>query len=1120
MKSVNSSRMSAKHWSQASRWTDILQSFVLVVFVTQACPAFSQIIPTNRLANWSLAGVPGGIPNRSTIFVNVLTTTNPSYKCAGDGVTDDSTAIAKAINDCPSNDVVYLPAATYCMANRVYFPSKSYFTLRGDGQGKTIIKDMCKVGQLFAFGQVGGQGNGADKYYSGSNSVGVVSGYTQGSSNLVTALPTLGVLNSGVVFHVGDLVQMSELNDTNVTSFGQNGQQTFSSITSDGQHCLNQMFLITAINNATNLTVWPPVAWNYKSSLSPILYLQDFSHYFFSTCPHGIGFEHLSITNAIGSASEKHVFDLYCAVQSWVYDVEIVDEKNYCGFMGDCLQCQIDGCNFHATSTNTIYYQNYDWETEFSSFVLFQNNIFNGCFEALQIDSGGCGNVVAYNLFTNLYFLDSGVASFAPEMSLSHGAYPMLNLVEGNVGGALQGDFYWGSSGYDTIFRNVFCGVDTAWTGPKNEENNICLKIDASNLCYNVVGNILGTPAITNISCGKPNTWAYMMTGTPGINAAQPVIYRLGYPGIDNDGYTGVNVSNQSLDTNVFGTMIMVENFDYYHNAVQNTTNVALPLSYYLSGKPGWFGNCPWPPFDPNNAAAASVTNIPAGYRFIYGSAPSGGGAQPPVAVIGGSPTSGAAPLTVNFTSTGSYDPGGGTLAYSWTFGDGSSSTAANPSHTYVSAGSYSAHFTVSDGTNQASSSALAITVTNAVTPNQPPVAVAGANPMSGTVPLAVNFSSAGSYDPEGTVLTYSWTFGDGSTSTAANPSHTYQSAGSYSALLTVSDGTNQASSGTLHITGTNAVIANLPPVAVAGVNLTAGAVPLVVNFSSAGSYDPEGATLTYSWTFGDGSTSTAANPSHTYQSAGVYSAQLTVSDGTNQSSSSILTISATVALQANGLVAAYGFGEGSGTTVFDSSGKNNTGTISGATWTTAGRYGGALSFNGSNSVVTVSNSATLNLSSGMTLEAWVYPNALNAQKWMSIIYKPVTTSSTVDFVLHGSSYTTEVPCVGVSLSTTNLSGTSVLPVNTWSHLAGTYNGTNMVLYVNGIVVATEPMSGTIATSSQSLSFGVNWNGLIDEIRIYNYALNPIQIQLDMGTAVVPLAPPPATPTGLTIISQ
>ena len=94
------------------------------------------------------------------------------------------------------------------------------------------------------------------------------------------------------------------------------------------------------------------------------------------------------------------------------------------------------------------------------------------------------------------------------------------------------------------------------------------------------------------------------------------------------------------------------------------------------------------------------------------------------------------------------------------------------------------------------------------------------------------------------------------------------------------------------------------------------------------------------------------------------------------------------VALAAtSGLVAAYGFNEGSGATVADASGNGNNGTISNATWSTAGKFGDALSFNGTSSVVTIPNSASLQLSSGMTLEAWVNPSTVNAT-WRDVIYK------------------------------------------------------------------------------------------------------------------------------------
>ena len=85
-------------------------------------------------------------------------------------------------------------------------------------------------------------------------------------------------------------------------------------------------------------------------------------------------------------------------------------------------------------------------------------------------------------------------------------------------------------------------------------------------------------------------------------------------------------------------------------------------------------------------------------------------------------------------------------------------------------------------------------------------------------------------------------------------------------------------------------------------------------------------------------------------------------------------------------LVAAFGFGEGSGSSLGDSSGRGHTGAITNGTWSGAGKFGGALSFNGTSSVVTVPDAADLRLTTGMTLEAWVSPSAGGG--WRDVVYK------------------------------------------------------------------------------------------------------------------------------------
>src|SRR5262249_39188451 len=143
--------------------------------------------------------------------------------------------------------------------------------------------------------------------------------------------------------------------------------------------------------------------------------------------------------------------------------------------------------------------------------------------------------------------------------------------------------------------------------------------------------------------------------------------------------------------------------------------------------------------------------------------------------------------------------------------------------------------------------------------PNIGPIAVASANVTSGMAPLPVVFSSAGSNDPDGSITSYRWDFGDGTSSTSPNPSKTYNTAGNFTATLTVWD--NSGANGTVPLAITVSAPPNTPPIAVINASTTSGVAPLAVTFTSTGSKDPDGTIKTYKWEFGDGTTSTSANP-------------------------------------------------------------------------------------------------------------------------------------------------------------------------------------------------------------------------------------------------------------------
>ncbi len=230
-----------------------------------------------------------------------------------------------------------------------------------------------------------------------------------------------------------------------------------------------------------------------------------------------------------------------------------------------------------------------------------------------------------------------------------------------------------------------------------------------------------------------------------------------------------------------------------------------------------------------------------------------------PVAAFSGTPTSGCAPLAVSFTDASTGDITG----YSWTFGDGGTSTAQNPSHSYTAAGMYTVVLTVSGPGGSDGE-----TKTNYVTVTTAPTAGFAGSPTSGTEPLTVTFTDQSTGGATG----WNWTFGDGGTSTAQNPSHTYNTAGTYTVTLTASNGCG--SDGETR-TGYISVGSCLAPVAAFTGSPTSGDYDLTVNFTDQSTNSPAG----WSWNFGDGGTSTAQSPSHTYTAAGTYTVSLTATN-------------------------------------------------------------------------------------------------------------------------------------------------------------------------------------------------------------------------------------------------
>jgi PKD repeat protein len=275
---------------------------------------------------------------------------------------------------------------------------------------------------------------------------------------------------------------------------------------------------------------------------------------------------------------------------------------------------------------------------------------------------------------------------------------------------------------------------------------------------------------------------------------------------------------------------------------------------------------------DPANVKSYNMTkNVGVGIVDARKCLDAAGGGCDLAADFSGTPTSGCAALTVNFTD---LSTGTGIDGWSWDFGDGvGTSTQQNPLYTYNNPGTYSVSLTVSSSSQSCND---AVTKTGYITVNGGPTADFVGSPTSGIEPLTVDFTDQ-STDATG----WSWDFGDGvGTSTEQNPSYTYTSEGTYTVTLTASNACGTDVNEKIDYITVDPCVA---PVADFVGSPTSGTAPLTVDFTDLSTNG-----TSWSWDFGDGvGTSTQQNPTYTYTSAGTYTVELTV---TNSCGSDIAT--------------------------------------------------------------------------------------------------------------------------------------------------------------------------------------------------------------------------------------
>ncbi len=245
---------------------------------------------------------------------------------------------------------------------------------------------------------------------------------------------------------------------------------------------------------------------------------------------------------------------------------------------------------------------------------------------------------------------------------------------------------------------------------------------------------------------------------------------------------------------------------------------------------------------------------------------------RPPIASFT-APDNVATGRPANFDASGSGDVDGTVVGYHWDFGDGHTQDATGPTttHVFTTSGPKTVTLTVTDDSGATTQLQRAVSVTD-----RPPIA-SFIGPVNVGRGQTATFNASASSDPDGTITSYDWAFGDGSTQSTATPvtSHTYTQPGPETVLLTVVDdaGNSDHAQQTVNVTNGVPTASFRAPAAI-----TAGRS---TSFDASASADPGGVITTYRWDFGDGKSQSTATPtvSHTYRAPGAVIVTLTITD-------------------------------------------------------------------------------------------------------------------------------------------------------------------------------------------------------------------------------------------------
>jgi hypothetical protein len=604
---------------------------------------WSGVLSSSRAVDWSNAGIPGGIPNRTTQCGPTIAAYSGS-----------AATINNAIAACPAGQFVSLGSGTFNLTNGIQFNGKNNVTLRGQGANSTLLV-FTGAGAGFYNAVVSLEPSGLNEVNDAENNVcDWTAGYSKGTTliTLANCGSTTPARGSIANLKVGSIIILDQLDETADT-----GQiwNCLNSTTEGGPQCSNngvgaggfqrgdgttiacasctggvmkyrsqqQGVIVTAINGA-NITISPGLYMpNWTSGQKP-------QAWFASSTIVADGIENLSIAagtpNGIGgnntSGASRNIMIGNCD-QCWVKGVRSTYAQRSHVDILVATRFEIRDSYFFQNIDHASVSYGVETNSGFNGKV--ENNIFQQSTDGEPNCNGACaGNVFAYNFdIDNVW----GGAGWMQAGFYAHASGNMFNLWEGNIGPGYTSDDVHGTHHFETLFRNRLIGNQDAGCGSTGTitctAQTIPVDVYAGSRYYNLIGNVLG-------QSGYHNTYAAVCTSDNSCWNNVKTIYRMGHTGpggtLNNGFCTSPScAAHGNYDPQVANYSMRWGNYDTVNNAVRFVNaevpsgiatfpnpvpaSQTLPASFYYSLKPSWWGSVTWPPIGPD-VTGGNIANV------------------------------------------------------------------------------------------------------------------------------------------------------------------------------------------------------------------------------------------------------------------------------------------------------------------------------------------------------------------------------------------------------------------------------------------------------------------------------------------------------------------------------